>query len=341
MSEPKMKLSQEQAEEMQEFALNHKMPLDKLKEILREHYFKPYMTRFKEDGYERAKQVILVVKAQINAYQGSGEDIEGVVVDVTKPTTYTSKAGTDDEKVGARASVIGIFEIDGEKKLINITAFDEAIENIKSVPRNVPVMLTNVAVKSSEQYGKQYTLFDTSGFHELECEEGFHIDMITEIEAIYEDEILDPDAAKLDVGEGKIVRARIKDVQVRVSKNTGKPYGSLRVYDDSVNDSDLKENPRQYTFSINCDAGMAIYDTGSLCYFIGDIRESNDEQYPPSMWASMIVPILPIPRDEGLMQSEIENAKRKTQLQTQKATIEDEDDDEEVDEDDPLHKWDK
>lgn len=343
MSEPSMKLSKEQAEEMTEFAKNHSLSMDRMKEMMREHYFKDYMLKFKEDTYERAKQTILVVKAQINAYQGSGEDIEGVVVHVTNPTIYKSNVGTEKEKTGARASVFGIFEIEGARKLITMTAFDEAIDTVKNIPLGVPVLLTNISTKENEPYGTQYTIFESSKYKELPCEDDFMVDVITEIESIYGDEILNPDQARLTVGKDKIVKARVKDVQVRPSKNSGKVFGSYRVYDDSVEDSDLKENPNQFTFKVMCDAGMASFDSGSLCYFIGNITESNDEQYPPSMWANIIVPILPIPRDPDEIRSEMENAKRKSEIQSASVIIEEEEEEEEVviEEDNPLAKWDK
>jgi len=341
MSEPGMKLSKEQANEMTEFANNHSLAMDEMKKMMREHYFKDYMIKFKEDNFDRAKQTILVVKAQINAYQGAGDEVEGVVVHVTDPVLFKSNVGTDKEKVGARAGIFGIFDVEGKKKLINVTAFDGAIETAKKIPLNVPVMLTNVSKKENE-YGIQYTFFESSGYKEMECEEGFVIDVLDEIETIYGDNILDPDKARHTIGKDKIVKGRVKDVYVRTGKNSGKPYGSYRIYDDSVDDADLKENPDQYTFMVMCDAGMVTFDSGSLCYFIGDIKESTNEQYPPSMWANIIVPILPIPRDPDEIKSEMDNARRKGELQTANVTIEEEEEEEVVvSEDDPLTKWDQ
>lgn len=342
MSEPQMKLSQEQATEMTEFANNHDLTMDRLKEMLREHYFKPYMVKFKEDTYDRAKQTILVMKAQINAYQGSGEDIEGVVINVTNPTLFRSNVGTEKEKVGARAAVVGIFNIDGEKKLITITAFDEAIENARSIPLGVPILLTNISIRDNEPYGIQYSFFDSSGYKELSCDDDFQVDVLTEIESIYGENILSPDKAKLSIGKNRVLKARVKDVAVRPGKKNGKVYGSYQVYDDSVNDVDLKNNPKEFVFRVMCESGLASFDSGSLCYFIGNITESNNEEWPPSMWANIIVPILPIPRDPSEMKSEMENAKRKSEMATANVVIEEEEEEEVVvDEDNPLAKWDQ
>ena len=301
-----MKIKKKQGKELQEWAAaiaeaSGRKVEEVMKELttaLKEILKKPVLKDFDDEA--KVEHAIRMLKAtHTQPLTRSGREFEIFILDYTKPRKITPKDKSKEPYT--RADIFGLAVATGddatdkEKELAyaQMVLFDENTKLVNEVERGITYK-TNASGKLVKKVWELSAIEGSTRFKEAD----------EQLEANPEDVLMDmfklvPIAdAEYNVTNPKVrsdlrlIRGDVTYAAVKTS-DSGYSYGRYVVIDDSLDIEDIKKTGG---LSVMVDKSQVLYAEGSAILLLGQIEK--DEEYGVGMSAHVVVPIIPIPREQ-------------------------------------------
>jgi len=340
-----MKIKKKQAAELKNWAKalaeasgrKTKEVMDELTKELKTIIKKPVLKSFEDDA--KVEHALRILKAtHTTPLVRRGREMELLVLDFTKPRRITPKDKSKEPYDRADIYGLGVCidedatDSEQELKYFSLVMFDDNTKLVEEVERGMT-------------YKAQCTLDLVKGIFELGAIEGLtHFKESEEQMDANPDEVLQelfkvvPIAdAEFNVCNKKVrsdmrlIRGDVTYAAVMTSQS-GYTYGRFVCIDDSLDIEDIKKHGG---LSIMVDKSQVLYAEGSSLLFLGQIDK--DDEGRVGMTANVIVPIIPIPREqveEVDDEEEDEPLDDESEVDLSGDEEEEEQDSEEVDDDD-------
>jgi len=299
-----MKVKKKQAKELKEWAgaiaeasgRKTKDVLDELTAELKQIVQEPYLQAMDDDA--KVENAIRILKAKHTApLTQSGRDFEVLVLDYTKGKRVTPKDKAKEPY--DRADIYGLgfcTEEDAksdeqEVKFISIALFDDNIELVKQVEREVTYNV-NLSGKVVAGFWQLSGIEGMTNFAKAKEQADIDVEAVLTdlfpLVPIAEAEFNISAPRKNDL---KLVRGNVHREGVHTS-DSGFTYGRYSLIDDSLDVEDIKKNGG---LSVMVDKSQVIWNVGSDVYILGELEK--DDQYGMGMVGMMIHAVIPIPKE--------------------------------------------
>jgi hypothetical protein len=298
-----MKIQKKQAKELEQWATaiaessgrTKKEVLDEMVGQLKDIIKQPFLKSFDDDG--KVENAIRILKAKYTSpLRRSGRDFELLILDYTKPKKIKSK-----EKEMLLANIYGLAVCvdedakDGEKEVryFDLPCFDESSKLVNTIERGITYR-ANVSAEAGKGVWSLGAIDGVTRFKESEEQmDANPEDILKELFKLVS--IADAEfniCKKKDRSDMRLVRGNVTYSAVQTSQRSGFVYGRFVIIDDSL---DLEDIKKQGGLSVMVDASQVIYAEGSDLLFLGQI-DKDMESGRLGMSASVIIPIIPIPK---------------------------------------------
>jgi hypothetical protein len=341
-----MKIQKKQAKELEQWASalaeasgrTKKEVLDEMVTELKGIIKQPFLKSFDDDG--KVENAIRILKAKHTApLRRSGRDFELLVLDYSKPKKIKSK-----EKEMILSNIYGLAvcvdpeakENEKEVRYFDLPMFDEVSKLVSQVERGI----TYKANVSAELNKGTWALGAIEGITRFkESEEQMDANPEDILKELFKSvSIADAEfniCKKKDRSDMRLVRGNVTYSAVQTSQRTGFVYGRYVIIDDSL---DLEDIKKQGGLSVMVDASQVIYAEGSDLLFLGQIDKDNDSGRL-GMSASVIIPIIPIPKAPIQIDDSIDVEEEKEEFdEDSEVNIGDDDEEDEPKEDEEAPK---
>lgn len=316
MADEKMFVPNDVRDDVERMAKEDNIPLDLIKEYMREEYFDEVIVNAfpdpKANNGARARQALLAARSRIASEKGDENCPYKAVILIKGPVECgVSKKGNEYSFRDAH----GIFQAQGKKPIPQkVRLFGDAVNQIDNVPDNTLIEV-NLSEKTTEEYGLSLS---ANKLFWKECEDKPDIrKMLTEAygEKMTVNEAEFKRGERVDPSDEEspfktiIMECRVKNVSIGESKKSDFKYVTYTVYSDD-------DGPEKVAY-IRGPLSMAVCDIKSLIWVIGK-NEPKDEQARNdnvSIWADLIFPIVAYPLAQPKLDSMVENAVQRKQNQ--------------------------
>lgn len=321
MTEEKMYIPEDVKNDAERMAKEDNIPLERIKEYMREEYFDPVLISVypdpKADNGARARQALLAARSRIASEKGDENvSYKGIII-LKGPSEVGVSIKNSSEYVFM--DIHGIFSRENDTpKIIKVRLFGDAVTQVANIPEKEMIQI-NFSEKEDDKYG--ISLSATKLFWKKL--EGEKVDITAMLKKVYGDpktvNEIEYTAGQKDEGSNEYKRVllscRVKSVSVRISKEKEYKYATYTVYSDD-------DGPDKVAY-IMVPLSMATCDAKSSILVIGENRPKDDKykDKPISIWADIIVPVIRYPLATAKLESMVQNAvsRKKTQSNVARA----------------------